>query len=96
MSIKVTFLEPPAVTSRNPERFAGCTYELYHFPDLGNLYAFTMLHERGVEVDYLDASLLGDDEARFIERLRERPADIYVLHAVVLAKPTDLHWIQRL
>ena len=33
------------------ERFAGCTYELYHFPDLGNLYAFTMLHQKGIEVD---------------------------------------------
>lgn len=93
---RVTFLEPPAVTDRNPERFAGCTYELYHFPDLGNLYAFTMLHERGVEVDYLDASLLGDDAARFTQRLAERPADVYVLHAVVLAKPTDLHWLKVL
>ncbi|MCW8139085.1 MAG: radical SAM protein [Planctomycetota bacterium] len=93
---RVTFLEPPAVTERNPERFAGCTYELYHFPDLGNLYAFTMLHERGVEVDYLDASLLGDDAAAFERRLAERPADWYVLHAVVLAKPTDLHWIAAL
>lgn len=93
---KVTFLEPPAVTARNPERFAGCTYELYHFPDLGNLYAFTMLHERGVEVDYLDASLLGDDQDAFTRRLEASPADVYVIHAVVLAKPTDLHWIRRL
>lgn len=79
---KVTFLEPPAVTARNPERFAGCTYELYHFPDLGNLYAFTMLHERGVEVDYLDASLLGDDQDAFTRRLEASPADVYVIHAV--------------
>lgn len=94
--MKVMFLEPPAVTARSPERFAGCTYELYHFPDLGNLYAFTMLHERGVEVDYLDASLLGDDEAAFTERLRAGPVDFLVLHAVVLAKPTDKHWIAKL
>lgn len=93
---KVTFLEPPAVTERNPERFAGCTYELYHFPDLGNLYSFTLLHQRGVEVDYLDASLLGDDAEAFTRRLQEGPADFYVLHAVVLAKPTDLHWIRTI
>ena len=92
---KVTFLEPPAVTDRSPERFAGCTYELYHFPDLGNLYAFTILHQKGVEVDYLDAGLLGDDEAAFMARLVQSPADYYVLHAVVLAKPTDLHWIKK-
>ena len=51
---RVTFLEPPAVTARSPERFAGCTYEVYHFPDLGNLYPFTMLHERGAQVDYCE------------------------------------------
>ena len=48
--MRVCFLEPPPVTERTPERFAGCTYEVYHFPDLGNLYPFTMLHERGVFV----------------------------------------------
>jgi anaerobic magnesium-protoporphyrin IX monomethyl ester cyclase len=93
---RVAFLEPPAVTERSPERFAGCTYELYHFPDLANLYPFTMLHEQGVDVDYLDATLLGDDEASYYERIARRPACAYVLHAVVLAKPTDLHTIKRL
>lgn len=93
---KVSFLEPPAVTDRSAERFAGCTYELYHFPDLANLYPFTILHQRGVEVDFLDAGLLGDDQDRFLARLRQAPADYYVLHAVVLAKPTDLVWIQKI
>ena len=37
--LKVSFLEPPACTERSAERFAGCTYELYHFPDLANLQA---------------------------------------------------------
>jgi anaerobic magnesium-protoporphyrin IX monomethyl ester cyclase len=94
--MKVSFLEPPAVTERSPERFAGCTYELYHFPDLGNLYAFTMLHEAGIEVDYLDAALLGDDADAFLQRINAAPAQFYVLHAVVLAKPTDMVWIQKL
>jgi anaerobic magnesium-protoporphyrin IX monomethyl ester cyclase len=94
--LKVSFLEPPAVTDRSAERFAGCTFELYHFPDLANLYPFTILNERGVEVDFLDASLLGDTQESFLERLRKEPADFYVLHAVVLAKPTDLVWIQKI
>jgi radical SAM superfamily enzyme YgiQ (UPF0313 family) len=94
--VKVSFLEPPAVTERSAERFAGCTYELYHFPDLANLYPFTILNERGVAVDFLDASLLGDTQETYLERLRKDPADFYVLHAVVLAKPTDLAWIQKI
>ena len=93
---KVAFLEPPAVTERSAERFAGCTFELYHFPDLANLYPFTILHNRGVEVDYLDATLLGDDSDRFFNRLKEKPASFYVLHSVVLAKPTDLATIDRI
>lgn len=93
---RVAFLEPPAVTERSPERFAGCTYEVYHFPDLGNLYPFTILHQRGVEVDFVDSQLLGLDEAGFLARLLERPATHYVLHCPVLAKPTDTHWIKKL
>src|SRR3954463_14098628 len=94
--LRVSFLEPPAVTDRSPERFAGCTYELYHFPDLANLYPFTILHQRGLEVDFLDAGLLGADERQSGAARRREPADYYVLHAVVLAKPTDLHWIKKL
>src|SRR4051794_16870910 len=94
--MRVSFLEPPAVTDRSAERFAGCTYELYHFPDLANLYPFTILHERGVAVDFLDASLLGDTQESYLERLRKDPADFYVLHAVVLAKPTDHAWIKKI
>ena len=94
--MKVHFLEPPAVTARNPERFAGCTYEVYHFPDLGNLYPFTMLHNRGAEVDFLDAALLGDDEVAYTRRILANPADFYVMHGVVLAKPTDLYWVKKI
>jgi radical SAM superfamily enzyme YgiQ (UPF0313 family) len=93
---RVVFLEPPAVTERTPERFAGCTFEVYHFPDLGNLYPLTMLHNEGVEVDYLDAGLLHDDEASFMARALGTNADYFVLHAVVLAKPTDLYWLKKL
>ena len=73
--LKVSFLEPPAVTERSAERFAGCTFELYHFPDLANLYPFTILHQRGVEVDFLDAGLLGDTQETFLERLKASPSD---------------------
>ncbi|MGE0708845.1 MAG: radical SAM protein [Planctomycetota bacterium] len=93
---RVVFLEPPAVTERTPERFAGCTYEVYHFADLGNLYPFTMLHNEGVEVDYLDAGLDHDTEQSFLDKVLRNPADYYVLHAVVLAKPTDLYWMKKI
>jgi anaerobic magnesium-protoporphyrin IX monomethyl ester cyclase len=94
--MRVVFLEPPAVTERTPERFAGCTYELYHFADLGNLYPFTILHNEGVDVDYLDAGIDKDSEEAFLQKILAKPADYYVIHAVVLAKPTDHYWMKKI
>lgn len=93
LSAKVTFLEPPAVTGRTAERYAGCSYELYHFPDLGNMYPMACLERIGVETAYIDSIMEGLDRESFLRRLDADDATHYVLHAVVLAKPTDLHWI---
>lgn len=93
---KVVFLEPPPVTERMPERYAGCSYELYHFPDLGNLYPMTCLEQAGAATEYVDASMEGLDAEGFRARVRATGADAFVIHAVVLAKPTDLFWIREL
>lgn len=88
--MKVSFIEPPPVTERAPERFAGCTYELYHFPDLVNLNALTVLAREGADVRYLDCALEGMDRRGFERWLAADDSDVYVVHGVILAKPTDL------
>jgi radical SAM superfamily enzyme YgiQ (UPF0313 family) len=93
---KVTFLEPPPGPGRVAERFAGCSYELYHFPDLSNLYAFTVLAHKGVEVSYLDARLEEMDEGRFWDWIDRDESSHYVIHSVILSKPLDLGVIRRL
>jgi radical SAM superfamily enzyme YgiQ (UPF0313 family) len=89
---KVTFLEPPALSGRTPERYAGCSYELYHFPDLGNLYPMTCLDQIGVETVYIDSTMEKLDRASFLARIEADDSDFYCIHAVVLAKPTDLFY----
>ncbi len=90
MSLKISFIEPPPVTERAPERFAGCTYELYHFPDLVNLNALTVLAREGADVRYLDSALDRVSRAGFERWLGSDDSDVYVIHGVILAKPTDL------
>lgn len=94
--LKVAFVEPPPATDRAPERFAGCTYELYHFPDLVNLSAFSAAAEAGFDARYLDATLEGMDRAAFARWLASDDADVYVIHGVILSKPTDLAAIRAI
>jgi radical SAM superfamily enzyme YgiQ (UPF0313 family) len=93
---KILFIEPPAVGKRTAERLAGCSYELYHFPDLANLYIFTILYKYGFEVDYLDAVLEKISESKFLEAIRNRNPDYCVIHSVILSKRTDLAFIDKL
>jgi len=94
--MKVTFLEPPPLGPRTPERFAGCSYELYHFPDLANLYPLACLKELGCEVGYIDAVLEGLSEEAFLERMERDDSSYYVIHSVVLSKRTDLYYIRKI
>ena len=55
--MKITFLEPPSIEEKVPERLAGRTYELHHFPDPANLYPLTLLSEAGCDVGYVDSGL---------------------------------------
>ena len=91
--MKITFIEPPPLKGRTPERFAGCSYELYHFPDLANLYPFTCLHQQGYEVDYIDAVLEELSENAFSERIRRDNSTHYVVHSVILSKKIDLYYL---
>jgi radical SAM superfamily enzyme YgiQ (UPF0313 family) len=94
--MKITFIEPPSLTKMVPERLAGCTYELYHFPDLGNLFALSLLHQQGFEVGYIDSILEQLNEDEFLKRIEEEEADYYVIHSVILSKKTDIYYISRI
>ncbi len=94
--MKITFFEPPSIGEKTPERFAGCSFELYHFPDLANLYPFTCLYEEGFDVNYIDASLEKLDETGFLNKIKNENADYYVIHSVILSKKTDLYYLKKI
>jgi len=94
--MRITFLEPPPVGNKIPERFAGCSYELYHFPDLANFYIMANLYNAGFEVSYIDAILAGYSSDRFYDKLKQDDSDFYIIHSVILSKRTDLFTIKRI
>ena len=94
--MKVTFIEPPSIEEKVPERLAGCTYELYHFPDLANLYPLTLLDSAGHDVRYIDSGLEKLGEEAFLRRVKQDGSEIYIIHSVILSKRTDLHFMGRI
>ncbi|MCL5037141.1 MAG: B12-binding domain-containing radical SAM protein [Chloroflexi bacterium] len=93
---KVTFIEPPPITDRVPERLAGCTYEIHHFPDLAQLGLLSLLKREGYEVNLIDAVLEEIPREDFFKIIAEDDSDYYVIHSCILAKPTDLMTIARI
>ncbi|MCD6310146.1 MAG: radical SAM protein [Candidatus Eremiobacteraeota bacterium] len=93
---KITFIEPPPITERVPERLAGCTYEIHHFPDLANLGLLSLLKKEGYEVNLIDAILEKIPQEKFFSRIAADDSDYYVIHSVILAKPTDIMTIPRI
>lgn len=99
--MKVVFCEPPVLASwegqkQVPERLYGCSYELYHFPDLANLYCAAVAEQAGHEVRLIDAVVERLAPAAFFARLADWRPDAVVLHSVLLSKPTDLEALRRL
>jgi anaerobic magnesium-protoporphyrin IX monomethyl ester cyclase len=93
---KILFVEPPPLGKRAAERLAGCSYELYHFPDLANLYLFTLLDDLGFTLNYIDAVLEKMPENKFWKAINTYNPDYCLLHSVILSKTTDLDFIDKL
>lgn len=88
--MKITFLEPPPIGKQVPERLAGCSYELYHFPDLANLYLCSILDAAGHTTVYQDCILLNWNWDQFTAFLKNDNSDCYIIHSVILSKKGDL------
>ncbi|MCL5985023.1 MAG: B12-binding domain-containing radical SAM protein [Actinobacteria bacterium] len=94
--MKVVFVEPPPGSKQVPERLAGCSYELYHFPDLANLYLFTMLLEDGIDVDYIDSVFEELSRDQFLKKVENFQPDFIIVHSVLLSKKIDINYLKEI
>jgi radical SAM superfamily enzyme YgiQ (UPF0313 family) len=67
---------------------------LYHFPDLANFYLMAVLIKEGIEVDYIDCVISGLSIEQLKHQLENDSSDYYIIHSVILSKPTDLRALQ--
>ncbi|HLE87282.1 MAG TPA: radical SAM protein [Candidatus Brocadiaceae bacterium] len=88
--MKITFLVPPPIDGKIPERVAGCAYLLYYVPNVFLLSAAAVLEKEGYEVKYIETTIKKWDQKRFRAFLREDLSDIYCFYSVNLSQKTDI------
>ncbi len=88
--MKITFLVPPPIDGKIPERVAGCAYLLYYVPNIFLLSAAAVLEKAGYEAKYIETTIKKWDQKQFRAFLREDLSDIYSFYSVNLSQETDL------
>lgn len=89
--MKVTFLIPPPVNGKIPERVSGCAYLLYYIPNIFILSAAAILEKAGYRVRYVESTIKKWDRRRFLAFLKEDLSDVYCFYSVNLSQKTDIH-----
>ena len=88
--MKITFLVPPPIDGKIPERVAGCAYLLYYVPNIFLLSAAAVLEKAGYEVKYIETTIKKWDRGHFLSFLREDLSDVYSFYSVNLSQETDM------
>ncbi|MDE1889514.1 MAG: radical SAM protein [Planctomycetota bacterium] len=92
--MKITFLVPPPIDGKIPERVAGCAYLLYYVPNIFLLSAAAVLEKKGYEVKYLETTIKKWNRGRFLSFLREDLSDVYCFYSVNLSQETDIQTLK--
>lgn len=92
--MKITFLVPPPIDGKIPERVAGCAYLLYYVPNIFLLSAAAVLEKKGYEVRYIEATMKNWDRGHFLTFLKEDLSDAYCFYSVNLSQRTDMQALQ--
>src|SRR3990172_10947360 len=88
--MKITFLVPPPIDGKIPERVAGCAYLLYYVPNIFLLSAAAVLEKAGYEAKYIETTIKKWDRGNFLSFLKENLSDVYCFYSVNLSQETDM------
>ncbi|MGQ3686200.1 MAG: B12-binding domain-containing radical SAM protein [Candidatus Loosdrechtia sp.] len=88
--MKITFLVPPPVDGKIPERVSGCSYLLYPVPNIFILGAAAVLERDGHTVRYVETTMKKWKRAQFLAFLKKDVSDIYCFYSVNLSMKTDM------
>jgi anaerobic magnesium-protoporphyrin IX monomethyl ester cyclase len=88
--MKVTFLVPPAIDGKAPERLFGCNMGVYFQPNIFMLYPAAMLENHKHTAVVMDCPVEKIDWTAFEQFLRTDDSDVYVFYTVFLSKEVDI------
>ncbi|MEM5778154.1 MAG: radical SAM protein [Candidatus Aenigmatarchaeota archaeon] len=87
--MKITFLIPPALKGKAPERIFGCNYGLFYQPNIFILYLAAMLEKNGHKVIVLDCPVEKINWKKLKEYLKNDYSNFYVFYTVFLSEEID-------
>jgi len=88
--MKITFLVPPPIDTKIPERVAGCAYLLYYVPNIFLLSAAAVLEKDGCKVRYIETTIQRWERRHFLTFLKEDLSDVYCFYSVNLSQNVDI------
>lgn len=89
--MKITFLIPPAISEKAPDRSFGCNYGITFQQPTHILYSAAVLEKEGHEVKFIDCPVEGIKPDEFIRFLLNDDSIVYCMFTVYLAEQTDIH-----
>lgn len=92
--MKITFLVPPPVDGKIPERVSGCAYLIYYIPNIFILSAAAILEKKGYEIRYVESTIKKWDRGHFLAFLKEDSSDVYCFYSVNLSQKTDIRTVK--
>jgi radical SAM superfamily enzyme YgiQ (UPF0313 family) len=87
--MKVTFLMPPALNGKAPERIFGCNYGLFYQPNIFILYLASVLENDRHPVKVADCPIMKMNWDGLKRMLQTDDSDLYVFYTVFLSEEID-------
>ena len=87
--MKVTFVMPPAIKGKAPDRLFGCNYGIYFQPNIFVLYPAAMLEKAGYEVFVIDCPVEKINWKEFKKIIEKDDSNAYIFYTVFLAEKAD-------
>lgn len=94
--MKITFLTPPSINGRAPERLFGCNLGYFFQTNIFVLYPSAVLEKEGYSVEVIDCPVEGIGEKELKKILEHDISDVYVFYTVFLSEKTDQYWAEKI
>lgn len=94
--MRISFLIPPPIEGRAPDRNFGCNYGITFQQPIHILYPAAVLEREGHKVEFIDCPVERKGKKWCEKYIKHNKIDVFVFFTVYLAEKTDLYWADRI